>query len=1105
MLLTITLQIDNINSGGGGNTSPTLQGGTLTPQLAMSLSAPATASNNKRASLNVSQLQLQQGSKTYSLDEKSSYKTVFLAICALFGIADTNSDSYILQVESSKKYLNWPPIQDESKTKHIVKYLIESGESSILLKYNPTYRAMRWVKALNEEDNQKDIIFHLKYKLQESEFAESFIEQGGVDGILTSVTSAKGNAQTYALGALRACLEYVSGMDIITKTPALIKQLFALVDSSVVGVCRSSLELLFVMCNIRREEGFNSIHLAAKALAQAQEKRPYANIVRLLDSGDLETKINSFTLLNVMLDCCPSEEKTQKLVKKWGDLGLHDKLRSLVEIQQKEFQIQLELYEDLTGIKLRTKASRLEEICKRLKTKLNEYDSQQPLVNILKEELRLNQQLIKEASNDRIFLNSHPVQRFLGPLNPSYPVDLSFLRTTVIEKEKILDLERKLLSINETLKQELRQSEEYKNQLLTYKKTYDSTISDLTVENQRLAQQEIKYKFEMDQLKSELTSRGPATVLGGGAAIAAVGSLEEALLEIQRLKLVLEEKNPPDQAQIGDADGASNLSVPEKVSLSPDTSATDAGDGDSAAGGPPPPPPPPPPPGGAPPPPPGGGPPPPPPPPPPGGKKLAGPSAIQPTKPAVNPGAKMKPLYWKRIILPPSGRSESIWDQILEPTFNAKDFEEMFCQKKKQEALNKASMGENNNGSDNGADKPLEKIKLVSVIDLKKSNAIAFMLAKLPAVEELKRAVDKLDSNKLHKEVIKTLLQNVPTDEDYQTIKASEVPVARLDRPERWILEMHSVQFLKERLRCWLFTIEFNETITNLSNSFQLLSKACTDAKANESLRKILGIVLVLGNHMNGGSSRGQADGFNLEILDTLSTTKDVDGKQTLLEYIARMAVDKYPKTLTLVDELESLGQVQLSLQDIQTDVGDLDGQFNICNNLSTKIGEGLGDFSSIVPPFLKKAEADIKKLKDTQKDTIEKFHTLIEFFGYPKTATSSITCQQFFGSIYAFSAAFSKMAQKIDRDIKNNNKSTNTGTGEGKKIGGGSDPLAALANAIKLGQTGLRKKMAEKENNSSNNSSNSGSSIMKEKDNNNNNNPTPITQSNSLSLPVLK
>jgi hypothetical protein len=48
-----------------------------------------------------------------------------------------------------------------------------------------------------------------------------------------------------------------------------------------------------------------------------------------------------------------------------------------------------------------------------------------------------------------------------------------------------------------------------------------------------------------------------------------------------------------------------------------------------------------------------------------------------------------------------------------------------------------------------------------------------------------------------------------------------------------------------------------------------------------------LGLVLAVGNYMNGGTARGQADGFTMEALDTLANTKDLSNSISLLDHIS--------------------------------------------------------------------------------------------------------------------------------------------------------------------------------------------------------------------------
>ena len=61
-----------------------------------------------------------------------------------------------------------------------------------------------------------------------------------------------------------------------------------------------------------------------------------------------------------------------------------------------------------------------------------------------------------------------------------------------------------------------------------------------------------------------------------------------------------------------------------------------------------------------------------------------------------------------------------------------------------------------------------------------------------------------------------------------------------------------------------------------------------------ERIKSILGLVLAIGNYMNGGTARGQADGFGLEILAKLKDVKSKDNAQNLLHYVVAQYVRKY-------------------------------------------------------------------------------------------------------------------------------------------------------------------------------------------------------------------
>ena len=61
-----------------------------------------------------------------------------------------------------------------------------------------------------------------------------------------------------------------------------------------------------------------------------------------------------------------------------------------------------------------------------------------------------------------------------------------------------------------------------------------------------------------------------------------------------------------------------------------------------------------------------------------------------------------------------------------------------------------------------------------------------------------------------------------------------------------------------------------------------------------ERVRSVLALVLAIGNYMNGGTTRGQADGFGLEILPKLKDVKSKDNAHNLLQFVVHQYVRKH-------------------------------------------------------------------------------------------------------------------------------------------------------------------------------------------------------------------
>merc|ERR1719476_357816 len=106
------------------------------------------------------------------------------------------------------------------------------------------------------------------------------------------------------------------------------------------------------------------------------------------------------------------------------------------------------------------------------------------------------------------------------------------------------------------------------------------------------------------------------------------------------------------------------------------------------------------------------------------------------------------------------------------------------------------------------------------------------------------------------------------------------------------------------RVECWSFLCTFNELAAGLSHALVEFQRVVDAFKASEALPHLLSLVLAVGNYLNGGTGRGQADGFDLETLGKLEGVKDNQGKD-LRHFVFEIWCTKHTeKASLLVEEL---------------------------------------------------------------------------------------------------------------------------------------------------------------------------------------------------------
>ncbi|XP_040267697.1 LOW QUALITY PROTEIN: formin-1 [Bufo bufo] len=441
------------------------------------------------------------------------------------------------------------------------------------------------------------------------------------------------------------------------------------------------------------------------------------------------------------------------------------------------------------------------------------------------------------------------------------------------------------------------------------------------------------------------------------------------------------------------------------------------------------PPPPPPLPGSGPPPPPplpGAGPPPPPPPPgsgppPPPGSFFGGFLSRQmpPRKPPIEPGCPMKPLYWTRIQLKTNSAKSNLWDSLKEPPIvDTKEFEDMFC---------KASVQQKKKPLSESYEKKTKARKIIKLLDGKRSQAVGILISSLHLdMKDIQHAILNVDDSVVDLETLEALYENRAQKEELETIKkhyetSAAEDVKLLDKPEQFLYELSQIPNFTERAKCIIFQSVFDEGMGSVHKKIDMVTQTCTNLLGMDGVKDIMGLILAFGNYMNGGNrTRGQADGFGLEILPKLKDVKSRDNGLSLVDYVVRYYLRHFDKDAGTDKSLFPLPEpqdfflaAQVKFEDVEKDLRKLRKDLEVCEKQASMVmsdspEDHLQHFKDRIQEFIQKAKDEHKTEEHNLSKAQISFEETIGFFGAkPRSGEKEVNPNSFFVVWYEFSTDF--------------------------------------------------------------------------------------------------
>ncbi|XP_006831870.1 PREDICTED: formin-1 isoform X1 [Chrysochloris asiatica] len=421
------------------------------------------------------------------------------------------------------------------------------------------------------------------------------------------------------------------------------------------------------------------------------------------------------------------------------------------------------------------------------------------------------------------------------------------------------------------------------------------------------------------------------------------------------------------------------------------------------------------------------------PPPPPGLFFGIGPPSSQcPRKPAIEPSCPMKPLYWTRIQISDKSQNAAptLWESLEEPDIrDPSEFEYLFSKDTTQQKKKPLS---------EAYEKKNKAKKIIKLLDGKRSQTVGILISSLHLeMKDIQQAIFNVDDSVVDLETLAALYENRAQEDElvkikkyYETSKEEELKL--LDKPEQFLHELALIPNFAERAQCIIFRSVFSEGITSLHRKVDIITRASKGLLHMKSVKDILALILAFGNYMNGGNrTRGQADGYSLEILPKLKDVKSRDTGINLVDYVVKYYLRYYDQEAGTEKSIFPLPEPQdfflasqVKFDDLIKDLRKLKRQLEASEKQMMVVckespKEYLQPFKDKLEEFFQKAKREHKMEESHLENAHTSFEKTVGYFGMkPKSGEKEITPNYVFMVWYEFCSDFKTIWKRESKNI---------------------------------------------------------------------------------------
>ncbi|CAB1097569.1 unnamed protein product [Ectocarpus sp. CCAP 1310/34] len=271
--------------------------------------------------------------------------------------------------------------------------------------------------------------------------------------------------------------------------------------------------------------------------------------------------------------------------------------------------------------------------------------------------------------------------------------------------------------------------------------------------------------------------------------------------------------------------------------------------------------------------------------------------------------------------------------------------------------------------------------------------------------ETVRNAVMSMDLSFLDPDTLEKLEKLLPSPAEQKILTSFKGDiVSELAEVEQFLVLATGIPDYEIRLRCAGYIQAFEPERASALEKITIVSDAISQVTNSAKLKRLLAVVLAVGNFLNEGSSNGDAKAITLESLLKITTVRRTTkrpfaggGDDNLAHSIMEWAAKSEPSLLSLGEDLPLAAKAsRLSLDDLKTNVLAVAKKLGVLEATleeAKKNTQGRKDgdkFVEIVEPFLARSKGPMENLRSEQTRVEKAYSSMATKFGKDAKTTPS-------------------------------------------------------------------------------------------------------------------